>query len=76
MRRLRMLLVGSIASALAVISALSLAEAPAEAAFPGLNGRIACQGLRGPELPSPNPTGINRNEIFSVNPDGSDGRGC
>ena len=75
MSRLRMLLVGSIASALAVISALSLADAPAEAAFPGLNGRIACQGLRGPILAPPVP-GTSRNEIFSVNPDGSDGRGC
>jgi Tol biopolymer transport system component len=72
MSRLKMLLGGSTAGALAILSALTLA--PAEAAFPGLNGRIACQGQRGPALPSPNPDRISRNEIFTVNPDGTDER--
>jgi len=59
--------------AVAVLVGLSLTSAPADAAFPGLNGRIACSGNRGPELPVPPPTtGLSRQEVFSVNPDGSD----
>ena len=53
------------ATALAVLCALSVAEAPAEAAFPGVNGRIACQGQRGI---------VPNAEIFSVNPNGTDER--
>ncbi|MDQ3871505.1 MAG: hypothetical protein M3301_07830 [Chloroflexota bacterium] len=49
---------------LAVLAGLGWGNAPAEAVFPGLNGRIACGALR----PA---TGTDQ-EIISVNPDGSD----
>jgi Tol biopolymer transport system component len=65
---------GAIAAllALAISVALTLGSATAHAAFPGLNGRIACSGNRGPDLPDPPPTtGLSRQEIFSINPDGS-----
>jgi len=42
---------------------------PAQAAFPGDNGRIVCEGTRAPDVP-----GSSRTEVFSVNPDGSDER--
>ncbi len=57
---------------LAIFTGLSALGAPSQAAFPGLNGRIACEGQRGPTLPNPNPLGLSRSEIFSINPDGSD----
>ena len=60
--------------ALAFFTALSVMGAPSEASFPGLNGRIACEAPRGPAPPSPNPAGLSRQEIVSVNPDGSDER--
>ncbi len=41
----------------------------ARAAFPGENGRIACEGLRGMTGP-----GLSGAEIFSVNPDAGDER--
>ncbi len=47
---------------LAVVAALALPGAPAQAAFPGINGAIACGGLRGLDTDL---------EIFQVNPDGS-----
>lgn len=50
------------AIALAVLTALTLASAPANAAFPGLSGKIYCAGHRG--------TGTDL-EIFSANPDGT-----
>jgi TolB protein len=51
---------------------LSTGPAPAQAAFPGLNGRLACEGTRGPAVPDPNPERINRSEVFTINPDGTD----
>jgi Tol biopolymer transport system component len=62
----RIVLGAATATALAVLCALSVAGAPAEAAFPGVNGRIACEGIRKPIVP-----GTSSSEIFSVNPDGS-----
>lgn len=47
---------------LACVTALALTGAPAQAAFPGTNGAIACGGLRGFDTDL---------EIFQVNPDGS-----
>ena len=47
---------------LAFIAALTLTDTPAQAAFPGTNGAIACGGLRGLDVDL---------EIFQVNPDGS-----
>jgi Tol biopolymer transport system component len=70
-RRGSLLLAGGALLALALLAALSWGSATAEAVFPGQNGRIACQGLRGP---NPAPVGESRTKIFSVNPDGSDER--
>jgi len=53
---------------------LSLTEAPGEAAFPGNNGRIVCEGARGPAAPASPPAGFSRNEVYTMNPDGSDVR--
>ncbi len=50
------------AGTVAAITALAFTGAPAQAAFPGINGPIACGGLRG------NDTDL---EIFQVNPDGT-----
>jgi len=47
---------------LACVAALALTGAPAQAAFPGTNGAIACGGLRGLDTDL---------EIFQINPDGS-----
>ena len=47
---------------LAVLTALLLDTSPARAAFPGLNGTIACGGVRAPGTDT---------EIFQVNPDGT-----
>ncbi len=61
--------------AVALLAALSLrGPAPVEAAFPGINGRIVCEGARGPEAPAEPPTGFSRNEVYTMNPDGSDVR--
>ena len=59
------------AVALAILSALSVADAPAEAAFPGANGRIACSGVLATELGNPRPAPQSSLEIFSINPDGT-----
>ncbi len=50
------------AVALAILSALSVGDAPAEAAFPGANGRIACEGRRGL---------VSQDAIPSWSPDGT-----
>lgn len=69
----RAVLCGGGLLALAVLTVSSLAGAPAHAAFPGLNGRIACDGERGlPSATLPAPTNYSTSEIFSMNPDGSD----
>ena len=59
----------AIGAALAV--GLSGSGSPAQAAFPGTNGRLACEGQRGDVLPEPAPPGSSRSEVFTVNPDGS-----
>ncbi|MDQ4047796.1 MAG: hypothetical protein M3131_00195, partial [Actinomycetota bacterium] len=61
-----LLAVGALVT-LAVLAALSLAGAPAEARFPGVNGRIVSEGGRGPAVISPG----SRQEIFTINPDGT-----
>ncbi len=60
----------ALAAAMAVVG-LGATSTPAEAVFPGMNGRIACEGVRAPEDVGSN---TRRSEIFSVNPDGSDER--
>jgi WD40 repeat protein len=59
--------------ALWLVAGLSLGSAPAQATFPGENGRIACEGDRTPQ-PDPVPRNFAPTEIFTVNPDGSDER--
>jgi Tol biopolymer transport system component len=52
---------------------LSTAITPAHAAFPGLNGRIACSTpLGGPGGTAATTFGAERLEIFTVKPDGTD----
>jgi Tol biopolymer transport system component len=53
----------AIAMGLAVVWAFLVGPPPAQAAFPGLNGPIACGGVRG--------AGETDIEIFEVNPDGT-----
>ena len=64
--------------ALSLLVALSAGGGPAHAAFPGENGRIYCAGERStaqpPAGPDPSRPAFDRNEIFSMNPDGSDVR--
>ncbi|HEV2724481.1 MAG TPA: hypothetical protein VGV10_07595, partial [Thermoleophilaceae bacterium] len=55
---------------LALVVGLSVAGDSADARFPGENGSIACEGGRGPAAPE----GGSRQEIFSINPDGTDER--
>ena len=64
--------IGSLLS-LACLVAMTFGSA-AHATNPGLNGRIGCEGVRGPAVPNPNPTMINRSEIFTINPNGTDER--
>jgi len=52
----------AVTSVAGIVAALTLIGAPAQAAFPGTNGAIACGGLRGLDVDL---------EIFQVNPDGS-----
>ncbi|MDQ3029454.1 MAG: hypothetical protein M3R09_05365 [Actinomycetota bacterium] len=55
---------------------LGALDTPAEAAFPGENGRLACEGIFGPETAedgTPLAT-FDRAEVFTVNPDGTDVR--
>ena len=61
--------------ALAVLVGLTLTGASAHAAFPGQNGRIACDGARGPAPPStPPPAGFGRAEVYTMDPDGANVR--
>lgn len=55
----------------AVVAGLSSIGAPAQAAFPGINGRLACEGQRNLTVPTPAPPGVSATEIFTVNPDGT-----
>ncbi len=67
---IRLLLAATTVLGLACLAATGVSTA--EAAFPGLNGRIACEANRGEfGIPSPNPTAISRAEIISINPDGT-----
>ena len=63
--------------ALSVLAALALPAAPADA-FPGQNGRIACDGERGLVPPTGLPEPVRgltpRSEIYTMNPDGTDVR--
>ena len=57
-----------------------LAGAPAEAAYPGQNGRIACTGERSTVLPAPGPSPsdpatASRREIYTMDPDTGDAGG-
>ncbi len=61
---------------LALLAGFSVGGTPAAAALPGLNGRIACDGERG-SAPGPAASGFPgfvtpRNEVYTMNPDGSD----
>jgi Tol biopolymer transport system component len=62
---------GSAVVAFAVLAGSTFGPSPAQAAFPGENGRLACEGQRGPALPSPNLSGLSRTEVFTINPDGT-----
>ena len=53
--------------AIAVVAGLTVAGAPAHAAFPGNNGRIACSTPI--DGPAATPPGQERLEIFAINPD-------
>ena len=64
---------GALLAAVLLVGFLG-AGGSAEAAYPGLNGRIACEGARAIPPSEPPPAGFNRSEIFTVNPDGSDER--
>ncbi|CAN5691357.1 hypothetical protein BH24GEM1_BH24GEM1_31280 [soil metagenome] len=64
---------GGAVVALAALAAMGVAGAPAQAAFPGSNGRIACSTpLGGPGGTAAVSAGQERLEIFTVKPDGSD----
>jgi Tol biopolymer transport system component len=51
----------------ALWAGLSFGGAPAQAALPGDNGRLVCEGQRGDPAP-----GVSRTEVFSINPDGTE----
>lgn len=71
----RALSLGGALLALAVLVGLTVAGPPAQSAFPGENGRIACDGARGPGAPSdPPPPGFSQAEVYTMDPDGSDVR--
>lgn len=57
------------AGALALLAGLSLGISPAQATVFGSNGKIFCTGAR--PIGAPSAPGVSRNEIFSVNPDGT-----
>ena len=63
----RPLLAGGALLSLAVLVGLGMVGAPAHAAFPGENGKIACGGPLGPVPP---PAGGSSLEIFDIDPSG------
>ncbi len=63
------LLLGGAALALAVWVGLTFAGASAQAAFPGTNGKLACQGSI--NRAGSNPAAGTTFGIFTINPDGS-----
>lgn len=60
---------GGAVLALAVLVGLSLTGAPAHAAFPGSNAKIACAGPK--DRPAPDPDDVEDFEVYTINPDGS-----
>ncbi len=64
------LLLGGAVLALAMLVGLTLTGAPAGAAFPGTNGKIACHGIMDRNL-QPDPSEDDY-EIYTINPDGTD----
>ncbi len=73
LRQRRPLAAGSTLVVLSLLAGLSMGAAPASAVFPGLNGRIACDGARGAAAPTtPPPANFSTSEVYTMNPDGSD----
>ncbi len=71
----RALSLGGAVLALAALVGLTFAGPSAHSAFPGENGRIACDGARGPAPPSdPPPPGFSQAEVYTMDPDGSNVR--
>ncbi|MDQ3573064.1 MAG: hypothetical protein M3383_09430 [Actinomycetota bacterium] len=60
---------GGAVLALAVFAGLSFTGAPAHAAFPGTNGKIACTGPK--DRTVPNPDAVEDFEVYTINPDGT-----
>jgi len=64
------LLAGGTVAALSLLVGLSVDATPANAAFPGTNGRIACDGIRGPVAPArsgPRPRAIRApSKVFAL----------
>lgn len=50
--------------------AFGIGAAPAQASYPGANGKIICSGALATELGTPGP-GESRLELFTMNPDGT-----
>ena len=65
------LVAGGALAALSLLVGLSMGVAPANATFPGTNGKIACDGARGSAPPSPAPANFSQSEVYAMNPDGS-----
>jgi len=67
---------GLCALGLATVIGLGAMDTRAEAAFPGENGRLACEGIYGPETAEDGSAlaSSDRAEVFTVNPDGTDVR--
>jgi Tol biopolymer transport system component len=60
------------ACGVAAVVGLASMGSPAQASFPGLNGKVICSGSLATELePLPLPPGQSRLELFSINPDGT-----
>lgn len=64
----RGLLAGGILVALSLVAALSVSGAPAQAAFPGNNGKLVCFGPK--DRPAADPDDDDY-EIYTMNPDGT-----
>ena len=56
---------------LAGVIALGGLGSPAQASYPGINGKIICSGALATEITDPVLPGQSRLELFSVNPDGT-----
>ncbi len=60
---------GGAVLALAVLVGWGLTGAPAHAAFPGTNGKIACAGPK--DRSAPDPDDVEDYEVYTINPDGT-----